>query len=72
MVVDAGMRDQKGSGPHCTLAIECPPTTVPRVVEVCGVLRLPLDGQLDGVVIVEFRPIHHLPAFRFAERPGGR
>lgn len=52
--------------PHCTLATECPPAAAPRVVEVCGAFRLPLDGRLDSVGIVEFRPIRHRPAFRFA------
>jgi hypothetical protein len=43
---------------------------VPRAIEVCGALRLPLDGRLDEAGIVEFRPIRHRPALRFAERPG--
>jgi len=51
--------------PHCTLAMECPLAAVPRVVEVCGAFHLPLDGHLDSVGIVEFRPIRHRPAFRF-------
>jgi hypothetical protein len=52
--------------PHCTLTTDLPLASVPRVVGVCRTLRLPLDGRLEGVGIVEFRPIRHHGDFQFA------
>jgi 2'-5' RNA ligase len=53
--------------PHCTLALELPLATVPRAVELCRGVPLPLEGRLDGVSIVEFPPIRHRRAFRFGD-----
>lgn len=52
--------------PHCTLAMECSPAVVPRAVKVCGTIHMPLDGHLDEVGVVEFRPVGHRSTFRFA------
>jgi 2'-5' RNA ligase len=52
--------------PHCTLAIDVPQALVPRAVEVCNTVGLPIDGRCEGIGIVEFRPIRHRAEFRFA------
>lgn len=51
--------------PHCTLAMELPLAGVPRAVDVCRAVRLPLDGRLEEVGVVEFRPVVHREMFRF-------
>ena len=52
--------------PHCTLAEGVPGRTVPKVIDACSGLTLPLRGSLDELGMVEFRPIHYLGRFRLA------
>lgn len=54
--------------PHCTLAMGCPVAMVPRAVDLCQSMRLPLDGRLGEVGIVEIRPVVHRATFIFAGR----
>jgi 2'-5' RNA ligase len=52
--------------PHCTLAMECPVALIPKAVDICRAVSLPLDGRLEAVGIVEFRPVVYRETFRFA------
>ncbi|HUX87954.1 MAG TPA: 2'-5' RNA ligase family protein [Chloroflexota bacterium] len=49
--------------PHCTLAMDIPPGTIPRIVEVCQQLTLPITGRFTEVGLVEFRPVNWRCAF---------
>ena len=51
--------------PHCTLAEQLPGEAVPRAIELCRRVRLPLACRLEEIGIVEFRPIKHHETFTF-------
>ncbi len=46
--------------PHCTLAMEFDDSQLPRALEIAGHLKLPHNGSIDGVGVIEFRPVKHL------------
>ena len=53
--------------PHCTLAMEFDDSQLPRALEIAGHLKLPLNGSLSGVGVIEFRPVNHLFGVPFRE-----
>jgi len=46
--------------PHCTLAMEFDDALLPRALDIASHLTLPLNGQIIGVGVIEFRPVKHL------------
>ena len=52
--------------PHCTLAQDFAVANVPRAVEACRQIRLPLSGCFVEIALVEFRPVRHVVSHRFA------
>lgn len=53
--------------PHCTLAMEFDDIQLPRALEIAGHLKLPLNGSISGVGVIEFRPVKHLFGVAFRE-----
>ena len=49
--------------PHCTLAMEFDDSQLPRALEITSHLKLPLNGSISGVGVIEFRPVKHLFGF---------
>ena len=49
--------------PHCTLAMEFEASRLNEVLEIASHLKLPLNGQIVGLGVIEFRPVKHLFAF---------
>jgi 2'-5' RNA ligase len=54
--------------PHCTLAMDLGPGQLAAALPVARALPLPLNGHLDRIAIVEFRPIRE----RFSQVLTGR
>ena len=49
--------------PHCTLAMDIPREMVPRAVESCMAVRLPIEATVTEIGLVEFRPVKELFSF---------
>lgn len=56
--------------PHCTLATELTRQAVPRAIESCMTVRLPIEATVTEVGLVEFRPVKHLFSFNLRSKEG--
>ncbi|MGA9398084.1 MAG: 2'-5' RNA ligase family protein [Anaerolineaceae bacterium] len=56
--------------PHCTLAMEFDDDKLPKALDIACHLKLPLNGLISGVGVIEFRPVKHLFAFPLADPLG--
>jgi hypothetical protein len=54
--------------PHCTLAMEFEAGRLNDVLEISSHLKLPLNGQIVGLGVIEFRPVKNLFAFNLGEK----
>jgi hypothetical protein len=57
-------------GPHCTLAMNLADEQVVTALGISRRAPLPLEGCLERIGIVEFRPVKQLCAFPLGIRPG--
>ena len=55
--------------PHCALAMEFDQNLLNEALEIAGHLKLPLNGQVCGVGVIEFRPVKHLFSFDLGKVP---
>lgn len=49
--------------PHCTLALDLEPESIPSVLEISMSLPLPLKGTVAEIGAIEFRPVRQLFTF---------
>jgi 2'-5' RNA ligase len=54
--------------PHCTLAMEFDDNRLNEALEIASHLKLPLNGQIVGLGVIEFRPVKHLFTMPFCKR----
>ena len=49
--------------PHCTLALDLSREMVPRAVESCMAVHLPIEATVTEIGLIEFRPVKELFSF---------